>query len=415
MKKFLLLIVSVASISSAVFAQNLSVVDSLIANMSVHDKVAQLFVISLSSNSSEATKSRQDSLIKSGVGSLILMRGSAAEFIERVNELQGYAELPLLVSIDGEWGPAMRFREYLEYPRQYELGHIEKAERLLYKMGCNVGKDLKDLNIYVNLAPVVDVTAKGISNGIRNDSRLFSSDPDKVARYSYAYAKGMQDAGIFACAKHFPGCSTGVDSHYDLPVYTLPREVLDSIDFVPYRKLFDNDLAFVMMHHVSVPCIDDSGIPLSISHKGVTQVLKNELGFKGIVMTDALRMGAISKYYTAVESNIMAYRAGIDMMLMPAAIPETIQALTDSLEHGVFPVQELDDKVRKILTIKAKAGYFEPGFKREVTDVDKKIKTARRRDARLIRRMTKALAKCGYGNPITNWDDPTLVLDEAGK
>lgn len=415
MKKFLLLTVLAFGIPSAVYAQNLSVVDSLIAHMSVREKVAQLFVISLSSDPSPRTKARQDSLIKSGVGSIILMRGYASEFMERVNELQGYAKLPLLVSIDGEWGAAMRFKEYLEYPRQYELGHLENAERLLYRMGINVGKELKDLNVMVNLAPCADVSVDGVSCGIRNDSRLFSSNPEKVARYSAAYARGMRDAGIYVCAKHFPGCGNGVDSHYDLPVSNISREALDSIDLLPYKRLFEEGIEFVMMHHVSVPCIDDSGLPLSISHKGVTGLLKEELGFEGLVMTDAIRMGAISKSYTAVESNIMAYKAGIDMILMPDDIPATIQTLTELLESGELPMEELDTKVRKILTLKEKAGYFAPGFNRRVTDVDKKIKAARKRDARLIRRMTEKLVKCGYGEPIKDWNDPTLVLDNAGK
>jgi len=391
-------------------------IDSLIKAMSVREKVAQLFVVEIDDNNSEQTKAEQDSLIRMGAGSLILMRGSAIDFMERVNQLQGYAKIPLLVSIDGEWGAAMRLREYLEYPRQFELGRIPNAEKLLYKMGVNVGRELKDLNVLINLAPVADVTAVENGKSIFNDSRIFSSNPAIVAEYSAAYMKGMQDAGIFACGKHFPGSSgSDVDAHYQLPVYNATREHIDTVDLYPYRKLFEEGLAIVMMGHASLPCIDEAGIPLSISYKGVTELLKEQMGFKGVVMTDALQMGAIAQHYTPVEGNVMAYCAGIDMMLMPKEIFATIDTLTNMIERGELPMAQLDAKVKKVLELKEKAGYFKPGFNPYVLNVEKKILTARRRDSRLIRKMTRELIRCGWGYPVLNWRDPTLVLDKAGK
>lgn len=390
-------------------------VDSILAGMSVREKVAQLFVIALNEGDDEEDFARQDSLVRMGAGALIMMRGPVRPFIERVNGLQERADIPLMVTTDAEWGASMRFPEYQLYPRQWELGHLDNAEKLLYRMGRNVGRELKDLNILVNFAPVVDLAAEE-GEITRVQSRLFSTDHHKVASYGLAYMRGMQDEGISACGKHFPGFSgTRVDSHYDLPVSFASKEKIDTVELEPFRQMIAAGLKMVMMGHLSLPSVDSTGTPMSISRNGVTGLLKEHLGFDGLVITDALGMGAVSNHYSPVESNLMAYRAGVDLMLMPMSIFDTITALTDSVQCGTYPMEELDEKVRKVLTLKENAGYFEDGFDPIVSDVERKIKQAGKRDRRLIRQMTRQLKRAGYGEPITDWTDPTLVLNKSSR
>lgn len=390
-------------------------VEEVMQKLSLREKVAQLFVLEISRNPSDETRAFEDSLARDyGVGNVILMMGTIKEFAERMNHLQSLSKIPILVATDGEWGAAMRFSEYLPYPRQGQIARIEKgAEKLLYKMGRNVAKELKDINIYVNYAPVVDVHLPGHPT---YSQRSFGTDPVQTTLLGDAYMRGMQDEGIYACGKHFPGHGrTTVDSHYDLPVITDSKEVFDSIDLPPYKKMIDNGLEMIMLAHISAPGIDPSGTPMSISKICIDDLLKKELGFKGVILTDAIPMKGLSKDLTPMEANLAVYKAGSDMLLMSEDAIKSIEAITDSLKAGVFSIDDLNQRVRKVLMLKARAGYFEKGYSAQITDLDKKIAAARRRDARLIKKMVRKIrkSKAPYLAPVN--EDPTLVLDKAGR
>ena len=387
-------------------------VDSLMAHLSVRQKVAQLFIIEISRFPDRATKAIQDTLVKSyGIGNLIIMKGPVRQFMQRVNELQALAEIPLLVATDGEWGAAMRFPEYCPYPRQALLGRMEDRQDLMYEMGRNVGRELKDLNILINLAPVADVCADPYNRA--ESQRSFGGDPRLVAKYAAAYMRGMQDEGIYACGKHYPGIGDShVDSHYALPVIRHTREHLDTVDLYPYGRLFREGMEMVMIGHFCIPGIDSTGVPMSISKICIDQVLKKDQGFKGVVITDALPMKGIARGKTALKANMAVYRGGADMILMPADIIKTIKAIADSVSTGAFLMEELDAKVRKVLDLKARAGYFDEGFIAQVTDVDRKIQEALTRDTALIRKMEKAMAESSKPK-IKAWGrDRTLLLDQ---
>lgn len=391
-------------------------VEEALGKMSVRQKVAQLFIIDISRNPSDSTRARQESLVRDyGVGNLIIMKGSIYEFMERTNYLQSLAKIPMMVATDAEWGAAMRFDEYLPYPRQAQLGRIEKgAEKLLYKMGRNVGKELKDLNIMVNYAPVADVSVDDVAS---LSQRSFGGDPEQISVLATAYMKGMQDEGIYACGKHFPGHSgTKVDAHIDMPVLERTRAYMDSIDMYPYNRLFANGLEMVMVGHYSIPVIDPSGVPMSISPVLMNQVLRREFGFKGVVITDAVAMGGLTnKNRGPVEASMAVYKAGADMILMTARPRECIEAITAKVESGEWPLEELDTKVRKVLMLKARAGFFENGFNPEVKNLDKKIASARKRDYRLIKKMQRKMLKSTKPYIPPTGDDRTLILDKAGK
>lgn len=391
--------------------RHVSQVDSLMQRLSVKEKVAQLFIIEISRFPDKNTKEFHKMLVENyGIGSLILMKGPVKQFIDHVNQLQAASDIPLLVAVDAEWGAAMRFPEYCPYPRQALLGRMENRADLMYQMGRNVGRELKDLNILINLAPVADVCADPYNKA--ESQRSFGGDPDLVAEYASAYMKGMQDEGIYACGKHYPGIGDSyVDSHYALPVIRHSREHLDTVDLYPYRRLIEEGMEMVMIGHFCIPDIDSTGVPMSISRECIDQVLKKDQEFKGVVITDALPMKGIARGKTALKANLAVYRGGADMILMPSDVIKTIGAIADSVSTGAFPIEELDAKVRKVLDLKARAGYFDEGFSAQVTDLDRKISEALTRDTALVFKMEKAMAESSKPK-IRAWGrDRTLLLD----
>lgn len=392
-------------------------VEALMQQLSIREKVAQLIVLTISREPSDSTRALQDSLIRDeGLGGVIIMRGPVRPFIERMNELQALSKLPLLVATDAEWGAAMRFAEYLPYPRQRILGRLEgrSGRKLIYKMGRNVGRELRDLNIYVNYAPVADACPDPYDKS--DGQRSFGSDPEMVGDYATAYMKGMQDEGIYACGKHYPGHgATTVDSHYEMPVVLYGRARLDSVELAPFQRLIDEGVAMIMVAHMSIPAIDSTGIPMSISAPCMKELLREEQGFRGLVITDAVGMQGVAAGRTPLEVNTAVYRAGSDMILMPDDIRLTIDAIADSVACGIWPVEELDAKVRRVLTLKANAGFFDEGYSPIVRDLDQKIADARQRDSLLQVRIDRALSRSSkpYIEPVGG--DKTLVLDKAGK
>ena len=390
-------------------------VDELLQQLSVREKVAQLIVLEISRDPEDETRICQDSLVRDwGIGNLIIMRGPIGPFVERMNELQSLARLPLLVATDAEWGAAMRFAEYLPYPRQRILGRLEgrRARKLIYQMGSNVGRELRDLNIFVNYAPVVDVCPDPYDKS--DGQRSFSGDPSVVADYASAYMRGMQNEGIYACAKHYPGHgATTVDSHFEMPVVLDDRARLDSVGLVPFQRLIDDGVAMVMVAHMSIPAIDTTGVPMSISALCMKGLLREEQGFHGTVITDAVGMQGVAAGRSPLEVNLAVYRAGADMILMPDDIPATIEAIADSVSTGVWPQEELDAKVRKVLLMKAAAGFFDEGFDPQVRDLDQKISAARHRDSLLQSRIARALRRSSQPEIVPLDGDRTLLLDKG--
>lgn len=391
--------------NSRLQAERRARVEEIISSMSIREKVAQLFVIEIDRREDSATLMEQDTLIRDcGVGSLIVMGGYTRKFVPRLNQLQTMSKYPLLVCIDGEWGAAMRLKEYKPYQRQAHFGRLDNAEDLLYKMGVNVGKELKDLNILVNFAPVADICPEKYL--LFDSQRSFGNDPSQVERYATAYMLGMQDAGIYACGKHYPGHGdTEVDSHKALPVMNFTKERLDSIEYVPFKKMINNGLAMMMIAHLCIPAIDSSGLPMSLSSKCVRDLLQKEHGFKGVVITDALAMKGARGDMAQVDVDVLAYKAGVEMFLMSTTPAESIAAITDSVSRYMqyvsvelpgrpsndFTLEDLNNRVRKVLMLKANAGYFDDGFSPIIKNVERKIRRAARRDGRLQRRIQKAL------------------------
>ena len=344
-----------AACCSGLFAQE---IETLLGTMSRREKIAQIIFEAVETQESPEKRDMQRKLVREGLGGIIVMDDPLVPDMQLINELQGLARIPMLVSIDGEWGAAMRFYEFSAFPRAMQLGALDD-ENLMEQAGRAIGEELRDIKIFVNFAPVVDV-----NNNPRNpviNTRSFGERRERVAALGAAYLRGMQSAGVWGSAKHFPGHGdTDVDSHKGLPVLTFERSRLDSLELYPFRRLIEEGTAMVMVGHLSVPALDSSGTPSSISSPIVTGLLRKELGYQGIIITDALGMEGVA----AGNQNVAleAYKAGADILLMPEHDFETIDVLDKAFARGELDEAGLDERVRKVLQLKQRSGMFDKGY-----------------------------------------------------
>ena len=307
-----------------------------------------------------------------GIGGLLIIQDSLPRFLTRMNQLQEMSKIPLLVSIDGEWGPSMRFSEYPFFPQQMQLGALP-SDSLIYEMGLAVAEQCQMANIHINYAPVVDINVNPKNPVIH--ARSFGEDRDKVTQFARAYMQGMQDGGIVACSKHFPGHGdTEVDSHKGLPVLPFSRERLDSMELFPFRDQIKEGVKMVMMGHLHIPALDSA--VSSISYPIVTGLLKEELGFDGVVVTDALTMKGVSENMESADIALAAYKAGVDILLKPGDIIASIDRLEEAMESGECDIEDLNNRVRKVLRMKAEFGMLDRGYSAHVdtTDISNRVK-----------------------------------------
>ena len=331
-------------------------VTETLARLTLDEKIAQLMMVEVRPSKGGNHLDEVDTLIsKYKVGGIIIFKTDPQNLLLSVQKYQSMADVPLLVGIDGEWGVSMRVDNTIQYPYQIGLGGIQD-ENLIYKMGRDIGKQCKRLGIHINFAPVIDVN-NNPDNPVIN-FRSFGEDPMNVARKGWMYAKGLQDEGIIACAKHFPGHGdTKTDSHKDLPVIPHDRRRLDSIELKPFKYLIDSGVMSVMTAHVFMPGIDTtSNLSISLSPLAINGLLKKELRFKGLSITDALDMQAVAKDYPAGILELKALLAGNDILLCPADVPSAIDTIRAAVLDGRFSMAELDAKVKKILQAKVFAG-----------------------------------------------------------
>ena len=349
-------------------------VERTLKKMTTREKVAQLIVSQTDSYIfSEGHALMTDTLVGiEGIGGLLIIQDSLPRFLTRMNQLQEMSKIPLLVSIDGEWGPSMRFSEYPFFPQQMQLGALP-SDSLIYEMGLAVAEQCQMANIHINYAPVVDINVNPKNPVIH--ARSFGEDRDKVTAYGRAYMKGMQDGGIIACSKHFPGHGdTEVDSHKGLPVLPFSRERLDSLELYPFCDQIKHGVGMVMMGHLHIPALDSA--VSSISYPIVTGLLREELGFNGIIVTDALTMKGVSENMESAEIALAAYKAGVDILLKPGDIIASIDRLEEAMNSGECDIEELNERVRKTLRLKAQFGMLERNYNASVdtTGISERVK-----------------------------------------
>ena len=324
--------------------------------LSRDERIAQLMIIRAHSNLGPEHVAEVTELIKKyNVGGLCFFQGGPVRQAMLTNRYQSIAKTPLMISIDGEWGLGMRLDSVINYPRQLMMGATADA-KLIYEFGKVVGEQCKRMGIQVNYAPDVDVNNNSM-NPVIND-RSFGEDKYKVALYGVQYMKGMQDVGIMATAKHFPGHGdVSVDSHKDLPVINKTRAQLDDLELYPFRELIKAGVGSIMIAHLSVPSIDTTtNLPTSLSVKTITGLLRNELGFQGISFTDALEMQGVAKYFPKGDASVMSIIAGNDMLCLPGDIPGSIAKIKEAIKDGRLSWDDINAKVKKVLLAKYHMG-----------------------------------------------------------
>lgn len=335
-------------------------VDSVFQAMTPAERLGQLFAIRAHSDKGPEHIAAVERLLREyHVGGMCFFQGTPEKQAELINRYQAQSKIPLMMSIDGEWGLGMRMKEStISYPRQLMLGAIQNND-LIYDMGKEIARQLRRTGIHVNFAPVVDVN-NNPKNPVIN-TRSFGEDRYNVAVKGYLYARGMQDHGVLACAKHFPGHGdTDVDSHYDLPVINHSLSRLDSIEMYPFKVLAQHGIGSVMVAHLNVPALDRRpNRPTTLSKHTVTQVLKTDLGFEGLIFTDGLEMKGVTKHFKPGEVEAEALLAGNDVLLLPESLAAATAEIGRYLKDGRLSQAQLDASVKKVLLAKYRLGLHQ--------------------------------------------------------
>lgn len=326
-------------------------VETQLAKMSLKEKIGQFFMIASSSNKSEEHFQEVDSLILNNkVGGVIFFQGERQDLKIAIDRYQSKSEIPLLIAMDAEWGVGMRLIGEDRFPYNYTLGAANDPE-LTEKIGAMIAQECRDLGIHINFAPVADVNSN--PNNPVIGFRSFGENPVLVGNHVAATVKGMEGQGVLTSIKHFPGHGdTDVDSHYDLPIVNNSYAQINAIDFSPFRAGIDAGASTVMIGHLNVPALDPSGTPSSLSKATIQNHLKRDMGFKGLVVSDALRMKAVADRYGKVEAVVMAFEAGIDILLMPESVEGAIDAIAKRVEEGAITEEEINTRCSKVLMAK---------------------------------------------------------------
>lgn len=346
----------------ALFTERKKWVDSVYTSMTFEERLGQLFMVAAYSNKDKAHENEvQKLIVESKVGGLIFFQGGPVRQAKLINRFQSQSKIPLFIGNDAEWGLSMRLDSTYAYPWNMTLGAIQNM-KLIEKVGEQMGAQSKRLGIQFNFGPVLDINTN--PNNPIIGFRSFGEDKYNVAERAIALMKGMQHQGIFATGKHFPGHGdTETDSHKALPTINFSKERLDVMEFYPYKQLFKEGLSSVMVAHLNVPSLEPRpNYPSSISYNVVTTILKKELGFKGLIFTDALNMKAASNYLKPGEIDLEAFLAGNDILLFPENVPLAIQTLTQAYKDSLITEKRVEYSVKKILKYKyiASLNKFKP-------------------------------------------------------
>ncbi|WP_226063346.1 glycoside hydrolase family 3 protein [Kaistella polysaccharea] len=326
------------------------------------EKLGQLFIVALYTNKGEDHIEGVRNLVqKEKIGGLILMQDDAAREINLVNEFQKKSKIPLMIGMDAEWGLYQRIPTAHKFPWAMTLGAIQD-KNLITEMAAKIAEDCKRMGINWDFAPVVDVNTNPNNPIIGN--RSFGSEVSNVVASAMAYSNGLQDHNILAAIKHFPGHGdTDKDSHLDLPVVSHSLKRLNEIEIAPFKALMDKGIGGVMVAHLYVPALEKrKGIPASISKNIITGILKEQLGYKGLIITDALNMGAVANKFKAGELDALAFKAGNDIMLFSQDVSTGKKLIQEAIDSGEISQKRVEESVKKILLTKYFLGLddYEP-------------------------------------------------------
>ena len=353
-------------------------VKKMLSEMTLREKIAQMIVANMvpenfSEGSADFKKAKKLCEVLK-VGGFIFFKGSSSDYASLSSKLQSFSDVPLLISSDFERGTRMRVTDGALFPTNMAIGAADNPD-LCYKMGIEIAKETRLMGVHQNYSPVCDVN-NNPKNPIIN-VRSFGEDPDLVSRMSVAMIKGLQDGKVIATAKHFPGHGdTDIDSHNDLPQLNFTMDRMNSIELVPFKKAIENNVMSVMIAHLAFPELESApNIPASLSPAIVQDLLIDKMGFNGLVVTDALNMKGITKYFSTSQVAVMCVNAGIDLILMPLDEVKSVNAIESAVLNNEISVERIDRSVEKILKAKQWLGLFENKYVNE-TDLYKSINTS---------------------------------------
>lgn len=330
--------------------------------LSLEEKIGQLLHVAAYSNRDAAHLDYLQGLVEEeNIGGLIFFQGNPEAQALMTNQLQQKAKVPLMISIDGEWGLAMRLNDSIAFPYQIALGAMaEEHNALIYEMGKHIGLQCKALGIHVNFAPTVDINNNPANPVI--GFRSFGEQKEILTTKALAYMQGMQDVGILACAKHFPGHGdTDSDSHFTLPLIKHPVAHLHQNELYPFEKLLQKGIGSVMVAHLNVPALENEpALPSTLSYAIITTLLKEQMGFEGLVFTDALDMKGIAAKYTPGEIETKALLAGNDVLLFTVDVVKAKNGILQAIEIGEISEAEINARCLKQLLAKQWMGLDKP-------------------------------------------------------
>lgn len=331
--------------------------DSVFASLTPDERIAQLIMVAGYSNRKPAYEDSLVNLVRTNkLGGVVMFQGGPIRQAKLTNRLQALSAVPLLIAIDAEWGLAMRLDSTVRYPYQMTLGAIQGNDSLIYNMGASLARQARRLGIHVNFAPSVDVN-NNPNNPVIN-FRSFGEDKYAVTRKALAYVRGMQDNNLLTSLKHFPGHGdTGTDSHYDLPLINKSRAELDSLELYPFKELVKAGATGVMIAHLNIPALDTTrNRPSTLSPAIVTNLLKNELGFQGLVFSDAMNMKGLTKYFPSGKADALGLEAGMDVLEFTEDVPAALAQVKQAIAEGRITQASIDARCLKVLRAKAWAG-----------------------------------------------------------
>ena len=355
----LILLVIVGCTSNEKDKKELTIADRVeetLNNMTIDEKIGQMITIYYSAPSMDATLKKAIEDVKPG--GFILFSDNMSSFdgtIKFIKDIKELSSIPMFISIDQEGGIVQRLLsikgvDISNIPSMYEVGIKDNIE-LTYEVGKIIAEELRVFGINMDYAPVIDIYSN--PNNTVIGKRSFGTTPEIVSKHGLQLAKSLEDNGIIPVFKHFPGHgNTSTDSHYDLPIVTKTKEELLNFDLIPFKDAIEKNAKMIMVGHLAVPSITNDNTPASLSKKLITEFLKKELGFKGLVVTDALNMGALTNYYSKEEICGKAVEAGVDILLMPTSSRTCLKSVKEALDNKKITESQINESVKKILTIK---------------------------------------------------------------
>jgi beta-glucosidase-like glycosyl hydrolase/CubicO group peptidase (beta-lactamase class C family) len=332
--------------------------DSVFTALTPDERIGQLIMVAGYSNRTPVYEDSLVSLVRTNrLGGVVMFQGGPMRQAKLTNRLQALSSVPLLIAMDAEWGLAMRLDSTVRYPYQMTLGAMPAgSDSLIYRMGANLARQARRLGVHVNFAPSVDVN-NNANNPVIN-FRSFGENKYTVTRKALAYVRGMQDNRLLTSIKHFPGHGdTGTDSHYDLPLINKSRVDLDSLELYPFRQLINAGASGVMVAHLSIPSLDTTrNLPSTLSPNIVTKLLKDELGFEGLIFSDAMNMKGVTKFFPSGLADRMGLEAGMDVLEFTENVPLAIAQIKQAVVDGRLTQESLDARCLKVLRAKAWVG-----------------------------------------------------------